>query len=48
MNVCTRAATTVRAVLLDIIGTGVSGKTFEPNISVICQWICMKFKIQIF
>jgi hypothetical protein len=27
---------------------GVSAKTFEPNISVICQRIFMKFKIQIF
>jgi hypothetical protein len=26
----------------------VSAKTFEPNISVICQRIFMKFKIQIF
>jgi hypothetical protein len=27
---------------------GVSAKTFEPNISVICQRIFMKFKMQIF
>jgi hypothetical protein len=27
---------------------GVSAETFEPNISVICQWIFMKFKMQIF
>jgi hypothetical protein len=27
---------------------GVSAKTFEPNISVICQRTFMKFKIQIF
>jgi hypothetical protein len=26
----------------------VSAKTFEPNISVICQRIFMKFKMQIF
>jgi hypothetical protein len=27
---------------------GVSAKSFEPNISVICQRIFMKFKMQIF
>jgi hypothetical protein len=27
---------------------GVLAKTFEPNISVICQRIFMKFKMQIF
>jgi hypothetical protein len=27
---------------------GVSAKIFEPNISVICQRIFMKFKMQIF
>jgi hypothetical protein len=27
---------------------GVSAKTFEPNILVICQRIFIKFKIQIF
>jgi hypothetical protein len=27
---------------------GVSAKTFEPNISVICQRIFMKIKMQIF
>jgi hypothetical protein len=27
---------------------GVSAKTFEPNISVICQRIFMEFKMQIF
>jgi hypothetical protein len=27
---------------------GVSDKIFEPNISVICQRIFMKFKMQIF
>jgi hypothetical protein len=27
---------------------GVSAKTFEPNISVICQRTFMKFKMQIF
>jgi hypothetical protein len=27
---------------------GVSAKIFEPNISVICRRIFMKFKIQIF
>jgi hypothetical protein len=31
-----------------IIPQGISAKTFEPNISVICQRIFMKFKMQIF
>jgi hypothetical protein len=31
-----------------LIVQGVSAKTFEPNISVICQRIFVKFKMQIF
>jgi hypothetical protein len=37
-----------RTPLSYILYTGVPAKTFEPNISVICQRIFMKFKIQIF
>jgi hypothetical protein len=34
--------------MIDDYIQNVSAKTFEPNISVICQRIFVKFKIQIF